>query len=146
MLEHTQRCVSGDASVATSLTPTFISLLTPLYAIHQPHTLACASILLSTRLLRIPLPKDWWVLSDVDWDDIWNCAGTVMRLWDDWGLSGRRKWTDDARSDNVAGGESGDAAQWETGRKEREARWRRAWILSQGRRAVRKWVEQREAK
>ena len=133
------------------------SLLTHLYAIHQPHTLACASILLCTRLLRIPLPKDWWILFDVEWEDIWSCAGTVMRLWRDWGLEPLSP-----QSQRGTGGESGSGAgqndgaheahvhsdkdEWEAGRKGREARWRRAWILAQGKRAVRKWVEQNEAR
>jgi hypothetical protein len=34
--------------------------------------------------------------------------------------------------------ESGDA------RRARENRWRRAWILSQGKKAVRRWVEERD--
>jgi hypothetical protein len=107
------------------------SLLTPLYAIHPPHTLACASILLTTRLLRIPLPSNWHILFDVEYDDIWSCCGMVMRLWEDWGLAPPRgaMWSPP---------ETADA------RRARENRWRRAWILSQGKKAVRRWVEERD--
>ncbi|ORX38608.1 putative cyclin-dependent protein kinase regulator [Kockovaella imperatae] len=121
------------------------ALLTPLYAIHQPHTLACASILLSTRLLRIPLPKDWWILFDVEWDDIWSCAGTIMRLWHDWGLGPLRD-AGAARGPKSRRDEPREAVHvvWEKAIPGREARWRRAWILSQGRKVVRKWVEGRD--
>ncbi|GFZ49440.1 hypothetical protein JCM24511_07560 [Saitozyma sp. JCM 24511] len=107
------------------------ALLTPLYAIHPPHTLACASILLTTRLLRIPLPSNWYILFDVEYDDIWSCCGMVMRLWEDWGLAPPRgaMWSPP---------ETADA------RRARENRWRRAWILSQGKKAVRRWVEERD--
>lgn len=54
-----------------------------------------------------------------------------MRLWEDWGLAPPRgaMWGPP---------ESGDA------RRARENRWRRAWILSQGKKAVRRWVEERD--
>jgi hypothetical protein len=34
--------------------------------------------------------------------------------------------------------------KWEDGRATRESRWRRAWILAESRKAVRKWVEERD--
>lgn len=119
----------------TGLTPSY-RLLTPLYAIHPPHVLAVASILLTTRLHRIPLPKDWFLLFDVEWDEIWSCAGTVMRLWHEWGLSPTAGRTGEVSSDAWD--------KWEDGRATRESRWRRAWILAESRKAVRKWVEERD--
>jgi hypothetical protein len=102
---------------------TDIRLLTPLYTIHPPNTLACAAILLTTRLKRIPLPADWFILFDVAWDDIWSICGAVMTLWNDWGISTK---------------------ETEVERVEKENRWRRSWILAQSRRAVRRWVQERE--
>lgn len=110
-----------------------LRLLTPLYAIHAPNTLACASILLTTRLLRIPLPKDWYILFDVDYEDIWSCCGTIMRLWSDWEI-----WTQ-------GGVAKRHSAESKESRMARENRWRRAWILAESRRAVRRWVEERDA-
>ncbi|ORY35616.1 cyclin-dependent protein kinase regulator [Naematelia encephala] len=107
------------------------ALLTPLYAIHPPHVLACASILLTTRLHRIPLPAEWYILFDTDSDELWSCCGTIMTLWSTWGL-GRPTGSTGAREETRAE------------RKARENRWRRAWILAESRRAVRKWVEERE--
>jgi hypothetical protein len=106
---------------------TDIRLLTPLYTIHPPNTLACAAILLTTRLKRIPLPADWFILFDVTWDDIWSICGAVMTLWNDWGISG-------------SAGDVGDLEQ----RVAKENRWRRSWILAQSRRAVRRWVQERD--
>ncbi|KIR99646.1 cyclin-dependent protein kinase regulator [Cryptococcus deuterogattii 2001/935-1] len=107
-------------------------LLTPLYAIHPPHTIACISILLTTRILRIPLPPKWYLLFDVSYDEIWSGCGVVMRLWNDWGLDRPREDTKiSIRSPNEEG----------EGRKGKESRWRRAWVLAQSRKAVRRWVE-----
>jgi hypothetical protein len=94
---------------------------------HPPNTLACAAILLTTRLKRIPLPVDWYILFDVTWDDIWSICGSVMTLWNDWGIPG-------------SAGDVGDLEQ----RVEKENRWRRSWILAQSRRAVRRWVQERD--
>lgn len=105
------------------------SLLTPLYAQQPTHVLAVASILLATRLRSIPLPDGWYILFDVTWDDIWPCCGTIMRLYDDWG---------------VGGGPAGIAAKAtsEEEQRRKESRWRRAWVLSESRKAVRKWVNE----
>jgi len=105
------------------------SLLTPLYAIHPPHTLAVTSIHLTTRFLGIPLPEDWFLLFDVAQEDITNCAGTIMRLYHDWGVAPPQ-------------GTKIDLDSWEQGREGREGRWRRAWILGESRKAVRRWVEE----
>lgn len=59
-----------------------------------------------------------------------------MRLWHEWGPSPTAGRT---------GGVSSDAwDKWEDGRATRESRWRRAWILAESRKAVRKWVEERD--
>lgn len=105
-------------------------LLTPLYTIHPPNTLACAAILLTTRLKQITLPLDWHILFDVVWDDIWSCCGAVMTLWNDWGMG----------SSDRSGVDKEDVGK----RLEKENRWRRSWILAQSRRAVRRWVQERE--
>jgi len=46
-----------------------------------------------------------------------------MTLWTDWGIS-----TKEAEVERV----------------EKENRWRRSWILAQSRRAVRRWVQERD--
>lgn len=55
-----------------------------------------------------------------------------MRVWDEWGLGRQR---------GVTGGGKRDGRQE---RMKRENRWRRAWILAESRKAVRRWVEERE--
>ncbi|WVF72763.1 hypothetical protein IAT40_007581 [Kwoniella sp. CBS 6097] len=105
-------------------------LLTPMYAIHPPHTLACASILLATRLKRIPLPEGWSILFDAEWEDIWSCCGHVMNLWNDWQV--------DEPTINEP------SASQEVTTKGKQNRWRCAWVLAQSRKAVRRWLEERE--
>jgi hypothetical protein len=93
--------------------------------------LAVAAILLATRLRSIPLPDGWYILFDVTWDDIWPCCGTIMRLYREWGL----------------GSPAGLAAQASVTQAESKGyqdRWRRAWILADSRKAVRKWVSERD--
>lgn len=92
------------------------------------------SILLATRLRRIPLPEGWYLLFDVTWDDIWPCCGTVMQLWRDWGLG---DYSDDSNG-------SGNTDTNEDEQRAKEDRWRRAWVLSESRHAVRKWVSGKE--
>ena len=113
-------------------------LLSPVYTIHPPHVLACAAILLTTRLLRIPLPKDWYALVDVEWDDIWGTACWAMRLWKDWGIGPVL-----GSLDMGPGGHVGGDREKEENR-DKENRWRRAWVLGQGKRAVRRWIEERK--
>jgi hypothetical protein len=100
--------------------------------IHPPNTLACAAILLTTRLKQIPLPEGWYLLFDVGWDDIWSCCGAVMTLWNDWGFGQEQERAEEGNPDI------------REKRIDRENRWRRSWILAQSRRAVRKWVQERE--
>ncbi|WVQ68108.1 uncharacterized protein L199_006314 [Kwoniella botswanensis] len=109
-------------------------LLTPMYAIHPPHTLACASILLSTRLLRIPLPEGWYILFDATYDDIWSCCGHLMKLYNDWGL-------EPPRGAVTLGFTMHDG---DKGQNIKENRWRKAWVLAQSRKAVRRWLEERD--
>ncbi|WRT68355.1 uncharacterized protein IL334_005331 [Kwoniella shivajii] len=109
-------------------------LLTPMYAIHPPHTLACASILLSTRLLRIPLPEGWYILFDTTFDDIWSCSGHVMKVYNGWGIGTPRGTTNSGFH----------MSQHDEERTGKENRWRRAWVLAQSRKAVRRWLEERE--
>ena len=137
-LEYPERCVRpGFARLITSKTrsslrftpvPTLLRLQTPIYAHYPPPTIACFSILLSTRLLCIPLPKDWWILFDADYDDMWVACGHITRLWRDWG--------------SVEGGD--DRIEGEVGDGLKEARWRRAWQLSVSRKYVRRYVERME--
>jgi len=90
------------------------------------------SIFLTTRFLGLPLPEDWYLLFDVALDDIISSAGTVMRLYHDWGVTPPTgmQWTEEG------------VLAWEDGREGREGRWRRAWILCESRKAVRKWVDE----
>ena len=114
-----------------NLTPNMIPLRrlqTPIYAHYPPPTIACFSILLSTRLLRIPLPEDWWILFDADYDDMWIACGYITRLWKLWGRA-------ESGNDHFEG-------EAEDGLK--EARWRRAWQLSVSRKYVRRYVERME--
>ncbi|TXT15755.1 hypothetical protein VHUM_00258 [Vanrija humicola] len=108
------------------------ALLTPLYAQQPPHVLAVTSILLATRLERIALPDGWYVLFDVAWEDIWPCCGRIMELWRDWGVA-------------PIPGAVEDAPETPEEHKEKENRWRRAWVLAESRKAVRKWVAERAA-
>ena len=55
-----------------------------------------------------------------------------MRLWDEWGLAKQDGTTGTLRKDSVEI------------RMKREDRWRRAWILAESRKAVRRWVDERE--
>lgn len=104
-------------------------LLTPLYAIHPPHVLACTSILLATRLLRIALPPDWHVLFDVDYDDLWSSCGVIMQLWKRWGTN------------RVTNADWGPAETDEAAVRDRDNLWRRSWILMESRKSVRRWIE-----
>jgi hypothetical protein len=54
-----------------------------------------------------------------------------MTLWNDWGMGSGTS------GDSGAGDDVGK-------RLEKENRWRRSWILAQSRRAVRRWVQERE--
>lgn len=104
-----------------------LRLLTPIYTHHPPPTLACAAILLTTRLQSIPLPDEWWVLFDTAYDDLWTCCGIIMRLYRQWGIG---------TLDGQIEGASEDASK-------RDQRYRRAWLLAGGgRKAVRSWVEE----
>jgi hypothetical protein len=55
-----------------------------------------------------------------------------MVLWDDWG------WSVDREVKSRGGDED------QSRRLEKENRWRRAWILAQSRRAVRRWVQEKD--
>jgi len=93
--------------------------------------LAVAAILLATRLRSIALPDGWYILFDVTWDDIWPCCGTIMLLYREWGL----------------GAPAGVVVEISDEEKKRyQDRWRRAWILADSRKAVRKWVSERDGK
>jgi cyclin L len=59
----------------------FCSLRTPVFALYQVPTIVSATILLATRFLDYPLPDQWWVLFDADWDDVWSVCGYIMRLY-----------------------------------------------------------------
>lgn len=77
--------------------------------------------------MRIPLPDNWWTLFDAEYDDLWDCCGTVMRLWDDWGVRDQRDKSDIGKTslhDALA----------------KEERWNRAWKLASSKRAVRAFV------
>lgn len=57
------------------------SLQTPVYAIFPFPTLACASILLSTREHGVALPEGWHELFDSDMDDMMSVCGYIVRLY-----------------------------------------------------------------
>jgi hypothetical protein len=77
---------------------------------------------------HIPLPEGWYLLFDVIWDDVAPVCAAIVRLWRDWGCG-------PPEFDRTADGR-------EDGREGREDRWRRAWILAESRKAVRRWVEE----
>lgn len=64
---------------------TLLSLQTPVYTVFNIPTIVCAAILLTIRHLNIPLPSEpptcWWELFDAVWDDVWDVAGYIMRLY-----------------------------------------------------------------
>ncbi|WVR07480.1 hypothetical protein IAU60_004522 [Kwoniella sp. DSM 27419] len=104
-------------------------LLTPAYAIHPPHTLACASILLATRQLRIPLPDGWHILFDAEWDDIWSCCGHVMSVWSRW-------------APDPPGKSARDDTQHHGGLSMRkDVRWTATWVTAKSRHEVRRHLE-----
>ncbi|BEJ16743.1 hypothetical protein CspHIS471_0601440 [Cutaneotrichosporon sp. HIS471] len=103
------------------------ALLTPLYAQHPTHVLAVASITLATRLRHLALPEGWYLLFDVIWDDVAPVCAAIVQLWRDWGCGPQE-------FDQTSDGREGERA--------REDRWRRAWVLAESRKAVRKWVEE----
>lgn len=55
-----------------------------------------------------------------------------MRLWNDWGLD---------RPKGVIQRNKRTANKEEEERKIKESGWRRAWVLAQSRKAVRRWIE-----
>lgn len=57
------------------------SLQTPVYALYAIPTIVSASILLTTRYLKISLPTSWWTLFDAAWEDVWSVCGFVTRLY-----------------------------------------------------------------
>ncbi|EJD44108.1 cyclin-like protein [Auricularia subglabra TFB-10046 SS5] len=57
------------------------SLQTPAFALYPLSTVVCACILLTVRHLAIPLPAQWWILFDAEWEDVHAVAGTIMRLY-----------------------------------------------------------------
>ncbi|KZV75783.1 cyclin-like protein [Peniophora sp. CONT] len=59
------------------------SLQTPVYALYPVPTIVCASILLTSRFLNIPLPDGWWELFDAEFEDVWSVCGWTMRLYRD---------------------------------------------------------------
>lgn len=61
-----------------------------------------------------------------------------MVLRNDWGISST---SDISGEGNVSGNVN---VNTESRRKEKEDRWRRSWILCESRKAVRRWVEERE--
>ena len=66
-------------------------LHTPVYALYPVPTIVCATILLTSRQLAIPLPDLWWELFDAEWEDVWAVAGSIMRLYRPQGLTHRRQ-------------------------------------------------------
>ncbi|KZV93346.1 cyclin-like protein [Exidia glandulosa HHB12029] len=57
------------------------SLQTPAFALYPVPAVICACVLLATRHLAIPLPDDWWILFDAEWEDVHSIAGMIMRLY-----------------------------------------------------------------
>lgn len=139
--ELSPQCTAVPVLVLMLITYDLTRLLTPLYAIHPANTLACASILLTTRLKRIPLPKEWYILFDVAWDDIWACCGTVMTLWNDWSIG---PVTPTPTSTSILSPGQQEHGAQDHKQRAKEDRWRRSWILAESKRAVRKWVDERD--
>jgi hypothetical protein len=85
--------------------------------------------------MRVPLPDRWWVLFDAEYEDMWSCCGTVMRLWDGWAMA--EPWWSAEVSNEPSGGPSRpvDVTQ------QQRARWTRAWKLAISKKYVRRWVE-----
>lgn len=54
--------------------------------------LACASILLSTRIHAIPLPDGWNELFDADMDDMVLVCGYIMRLYRERPEAEKARW------------------------------------------------------
>jgi hypothetical protein len=110
------------------------SLQTPIYTHHQPQTLACFAIHLSTRLHGIPLPDKWWILFDADEADMEACCGWVLRLWDRWGGASQG-------SSGIGKVENEDAAQQKEEEEAQCARWMRTWKMATSRHYVKGFVD-----
>jgi hypothetical protein len=59
------------------------SLRTPIYVLHQPHTIACAVIQLAARYERVPLPENppWWQVFEADATEMQAVNGWLGRLY-----------------------------------------------------------------
>lgn len=128
--------LSSSCSLSLTRIPLlkYARLQTPIYTHYPPPTIACFSILLATRTCQIPLPDNWWILFDADWDDMWVCCGFVKKLWRDWGVVVERR-CGEMDTNRAAKGLSSI----------KEARWRRGWQLATSRKLVRRYIEQVEA-
>ncbi|KAF8312742.1 cyclin-like protein [Cantharellus anzutake] len=69
------------------------ALQTPVYALFPFPTLACASILITTRIQGIPLPDGWYELFDVEHEDMLAVADQVLRLYRERSEEDKRRWT-----------------------------------------------------
>ncbi|KAI9594864.1 cyclin-L1 [Syncephalis fuscata] len=60
-------------------------LKTPIYVLHQPHTIACAVIQLAARYEQIPLPEHppWWQVFEADVTEMQAINGWIGHLYTD---------------------------------------------------------------
>lgn len=91
----------------------------------------------------IALPEGWYLLFDVVWDDITPVCAAIVKLWRDWGCA-----PSDSRQavEDLAIGGFKTEEEDEEEERARQDRWRRAWVLAESRKAVRKWVEESRAR
>jgi len=68
------------------------ALQAPVYALFPFPTLACASILLSTRHHDVSLPSGWHDLFDAEYDDVMAVAGYIMRLYRERSEEDKKRW------------------------------------------------------
>ncbi|RKP26488.1 cyclin-L1 [Syncephalis pseudoplumigaleata] len=61
------------------------ALRTPIYVLHQPHTIACAVIQLAARHEQLPMPEDppWWQVFEADATEMQAVNGWLGRLYAD---------------------------------------------------------------
>ncbi len=57
------------------------ALKTKVYCLHLPHTIAVAAISLTAKAQQLELPKDWWIVFDVEAEDMSNAVMIMQTVY-----------------------------------------------------------------
>ncbi len=63
-----------------------------MYALFPFPTLACASILIATRVRAIPLPEGWHELFDIEYEDMLAVSDCILRLYRERSEEDKTRW------------------------------------------------------